>query len=95
MPAPPLGAVSIYAAKFNKKSMCGGIFNFPPPGAFTRLTKKAGPGQMPKGPLEGVENHLYLSMTAFMSSQATSMSETSLNCVRQRSRFWPSRWVWK
>ena len=33
--------------------------------------------------------------TAAMSSQAFSMSDTSLNWVRQRSRFWPSRWVAK
>ncbi len=28
-------------------------------------------------------------------SQFFSMSETSLNCVRQRSRFWPGRWMRK
>ena len=37
----------------------------------------------------------YLSTTACMAAHWSSMSATSLNWVRQRSRFWPSRWMRK
>ncbi len=37
----------------------------------------------------------YLSTMVRMASQFSSMSCTSLNCVRARSRFWRGRWMWK
>ncbi len=35
------------------------------------------------------------SMSLFMAASCCSMDSTSLNCVRLRSRLWPSRWTLK
>ena len=95
MPAPHWAQYQSTLQNSTKSQCAAAYLIFPLRARLLGRVKKAGPGQMPKGPLEGVENHLYLSMTAFIPSQAASMSDTSLNCVRQRSRFWPSRWVRK
>ncbi len=57
-----------------------------------RARGRRGAGDRGAGEDRGQE---YFFTISAISAQCSSMSRTSLNWVRQRSRFWPSRWVRK